>query len=128
MKINKKILSIGCATAGLAIIASTALVSVALNQKDTKDPNKLNPIIHTGEDHEEINSFIDRSYVSKKCVSFSSTENVLFFDEQKFRENINDILRYALKKMNQFTNNYDKYTIELNYQFITNKKINIDVV
>ncbi|MDR0674707.1 MAG: hypothetical protein LBF36_00325 [Mycoplasmataceae bacterium] len=125
MNINKKICSIGCATLALSIIGGTILASLAISHDQKKDENDKNPSYHSNYDHEAISSFIDRNYFAKKCLS---TKNDLIIDEQKFRENIGDIFKFALKKMNKFTNNADNYTIELNYQFINDKVVDSDVV
>jgi hypothetical protein len=128
MQINRKLLGLGCATLGITIITTVALASVALKQQDKKDINQKVPSCHNGYDHEEISSFIDRNYLSKKCVIVAQDDNKLKIDEQRLRENVNDILRFALKKMNQFANNYDKYTIEVNYHIVYNVTLDIDAV
>jgi hypothetical protein len=127
MKLNKKICSIGCASLALCITGGIVLASLAISHDDKKqndDKNKT-PSYHPNCDHEQISSFIDRNYFAKKCLS--SKDN-LIIDETKFRENIGDIFKFALKKMNKFTNNADSYTIELNYQFVNEKIVDIDVV
>jgi hypothetical protein len=125
MRINKKICSIGCATLALSIIGGVTLASIAISHDDKKNVSDKSPSYHHNYDHEEISAFIDRNYFAKKCLT---TKDTLVIDEQKFRENIGDIFKFALKKMNKFTNNADNYTIELNYQLVSDKAVDIDVV
>jgi hypothetical protein len=125
MKINKKICNIGCVTLALCIIGGATLASLAISHDNKNESKDQAPSYHPNYDHEQISSFIDRSYFSKKCLT---TKDSLIIDEQKFRENISDILKFALKKMNKFTNNADSYTIELNYQCVNDKTLDLDVV
>jgi hypothetical protein len=127
MKINKKILSLGCATLSISLIGITVLASLALSHSENKtNSNNSNPSsCHYGCEHADISYFVDRTYFAKKCLT---TNDHLFIDEQKFRENIGDILRHALKKVNQFANNSENYSIELNYQFVAEKAVNLDVL
>jgi hypothetical protein len=127
MVINKKICSIGCIALALSIIGGVTLASLAISHDDKKNKSDKNdpPSFHPNCDHEQISSFIDRNYFAKKCLT---TKDNLMIDEQKFRENIGDVFKSALKKMNRFTNNADSYIIELNYQFINDRIIDLDVV
>ncbi|MDR2369493.1 MAG: hypothetical protein LBD63_02595 [Mycoplasmataceae bacterium] len=125
MKINKKIGTIGCATLALCVIGGTVISSLAITHDNKKETKNTTPSYHINYDHEEINCFVNRNDFAKKCLT---TKDNLMIDEQKFRENIGDILKSALKKMNKFANNADSYTIELNYQFINPQTTDLDVV
>jgi hypothetical protein len=125
MKFNKKIISLGCATLATSIIGTTVLASLALKQEEKKQTKEKTPACHPNYDHEYISSFIDHNYFIKKCLA---NFDHLIIDEAKFRENIGDMIKNALKRMNKFSNNANNYTIELNYQFVNETSVNLDVV
>jgi hypothetical protein len=128
MKAKQKLISIGCATLAIAIIAASAMAALAIshNGDNNGDSNRKKPNGRQNYDHELIGPLVSKDTIVSKCIDYK--DNTLNINEQKYRDSIESIIRSALKKVNKFESNADSYSIELNYQFVNSKTIATDVV
>jgi hypothetical protein len=127
MKSKQKLIALGCATLAIVIIVATAMAALAISHHSSdSDSKEKKPTGRQDYDHELIGSLLSKDTIVSKCVDYKN--NDLTINEQKFRSNIEYIIRGALKKVNKFESNADSYSIDLNYQYTTPKTIATDVV
>ena len=127
---SKKIISAITASVSVAIITSISLGVYALT-RNNKDDSKQTKPLNRGSDYEQINlsTKFDKSKIKDLLVTIGNDSiEGPSFNRNKFKHNIESLVRDALSKIDRFKNHVNDYQIAISYQFTSQQSIALDVV
>jgi hypothetical protein len=128
---NKKVVCAITASVCLAIIASVGLGVYALSLSNKKNEQQNKKPLNRGNDYEQVNlsTKLDKSKIKDLIVAIDSqNHDKLDFNREKFKHNIESIIRDGLTKIDRFKNRVNEYQITISYQFTNPQTIALDVV
>lgn len=126
---HKNVIIAITATVSLSIIASVGLGTYVLtNRSQDNDKETIKPL-NRGNDYEKVDlsTYLDKAKIMDLIMRINQ-EKQFVFNEDKFKNNIEFLVRNALSKIDRFKNHASEYKIILSYQFNEEKAISIDVV
>lgn len=129
---NKKLVILISAFMSLIVLSSISLISISLISSSLPEVISNKPL-NRGDNYEEydlssyfrndidLTDFLDNKFIDNNYL--------IYFNEEKFCENIEQKLRTIFGSITKFKNNQDNYQISVNYQlFDDNQIILLDIV
>lgn len=129
IRMSKKVIGAISATSAALITGTTVAANVLIKNENGAKPN-TNPLNRDKTYHHY--SLVNKIATNEKInnligVQHSDSSVIYIIEEQRFLDNIKNIVQETLKSIPAFAQNYLNYTIDCHYK-ITTKSILIDLL